>query len=533
MIYIVPDWPNKIEELTNDPLRHLVNILMEGNKDIKMLFLNFMPNLRHVLNINSLVNVDFWNVWDDILDIKRRDGIPLQPEELDLPENIDLLYSVNKIMIYSGEEYRGQIFVNNEGYVSEVKINENGRTRTDVYDDRGFKIQSKYYFKEVVEKIEWFNEYGEGVLIYDPKAEKKVKIQLQQDRFARSEYSDIDELLADFLKRTVNSKKLVEDDVFVTTVENPSKIIIELMQETVPVNYILSTASNVDDEIFSQENAHFFVSSEYILEDLNKKYKAMNNVGIGFPYGAHMWLGNSNEENKLNVYWKINNGDTEVRLVNGASEVAEYIEMHEEVEVTAESENLKNANVVAGVFFNNILKKYEFIQELDRDSLMKIFFLRDPSEELQKFMWKVQTRITEEIKLGQKKVDSKIINWDEFMSYISSFHIYTRSKSYQVRNDMDRMRVIIDISEPCDTLTQFNAISAGIPQINQVKSSLVVDKRNGWIIKDGRTITQGLDYFLYDLRNWNQSLVDLVRLMEQYSVKQQADWWERKLYGKD
>lgn len=143
----------------------------------------------------------------------------------------------------------------------------------------------------------------------------------------------------------------------------------------------------------------------------------------------------------------------------------------------------------------------------------------------------IAKKVDETVKNNNELLDVKleIPNLSEVIRLLGAVQVNTKSKNYQILSVLDIVRVIIDIGEPYDTLTQFNGISAGIPQINMIG----IDKWNGWIVNSGRTIIDGLNYFLNDLRHWNQSLVGSVQLMEQYSVERQVDWWEEKLYGKN
>lgn len=43
MFYIAPAWTNNIEELNRDLLKNVMSLLVDGDKPVKLLVLNFYP----------------------------------------------------------------------------------------------------------------------------------------------------------------------------------------------------------------------------------------------------------------------------------------------------------------------------------------------------------------------------------------------------------------------------------------------------------------------------------------------------------
>ncbi|MEO4706840.1 accessory Sec system glycosyltransferase Asp1 [Pediococcus pentosaceus] len=94
----------------------------------------------------------------------------------------------------------------------------------------------------------------------------------------------------------------------------------------------------------------------------------------------------------------------------------------------------------------------------------------------------------------QKLADSarfKKINWKKVMEDITETIIRVNSRDNEIYRNLARSRVLIDVGSPYNTRMQFNAISAGIPQIVNVDSPFIINRKNGWIINENRVSAKG------------------------------------------
>ena len=101
----------------------------------------------------------------------------------------------------------------------------------------------------------------------------------------------------------------------------------------------------------------------------------------------------------------------------------------------------------------------------------------------------------------------------------------------EIGRQFDSLRIVIDWGPTVDDFLQITAISTGIPQLCRRSNRQVKDYQNGVICPTISDINQGLDYFLGNLKHWNQSLVYNVQLMNQYSAAELMTKWQ-KLFKK-
>lgn len=100
-----------------------------------------------------------------------------------------------------------------------------------------------------------------------------------------------------------------------------------------------------------------------------------------------------------------------------------------------------------------------------------------------------------------------------------------------IRNDFQRTRLYIDISDKYDLQMQSLAISAGIPQITKAKTDFIEDYKNGRITRRISELEPALSYFLENLSNWNNALVKNVTIIEDFSPQIILEKWRQALNG--
>jgi glycosyltransferase involved in cell wall biosynthesis len=89
----------------------------------------------------------------------------------------------------------------------------------------------------------------------------------------------------------------------------------------------------------------------------------------------------------------------------------------------------------------------------------------------------------------------------------------------------------IDLSAEVDVQKQALAVSAGIPQLVRKKTDYVDDQKNGQIIGQIRELDAAIAFYLDDLNNWNQALVENISYIERFSEENIIKQWRELLEG--
>ena len=87
------------------------------------------------------------------------------------------------------------------------------------------------------------------------------------------------------------------------------------------------------------------------------------------------------------------------------------------------------------------------------------------------------------------------------------------------------------MSAEVDVQKQALAVSAGIPQLVRKKTDYVDDQKNGQIIGQIRELDAAIAFYLDDLNNWNQALVENISYIERFSEENIIKQWRELLEG--
>ena len=102
---------------------------------------------------------------------------------------------------------------------------------------------------------------------------------------------------------------------------------------------------------------------------------------------------------------------------------------------------------------------------------------------------------------------------------------------------LEFVRLIVDLNSQPLLYTQIAGISAGIPQINRVKTEYVSHKKNGYLLENIADFAQAAHYYLDSLQVWNDSLIHSIEKIkehtgEQFLIKLEK-WLEEVTHGKE
>jgi accessory secretory protein Asp1 len=516
MFYIMPAWENEVSELNRDLLKNLTNVFVGGKKSVKLAVLNFLPNLRYLLHVNGLTNYEYWNIWDAILGIERVDGMPLGPEALDLPQGVRLINAMTSMDAYEGSKLYARIIRSSEGYLSEVQFMNPQNRHTDVYDDRGFKVCTNYYENEEVVRQEWFNECNQLIVRYEPKAKVAVQILGNYSNFEKRQYKTLNELLMEFVNSFFEEHFDPTQDRLIASTNLKIRPLMVEIQKRLPVTYLLDHLGPMDTTTVETlqpqiQGAFKFVVPNYVIFQQIKSSvaePAQKVLKLGYPYGTENRLGNSNEESKMFIYWHIDESTNDATCSQFAEKLIDYSLEHENVGLQVAALNDRQANLVFNYLCQALKNKYTFLDlEQDQDLIWKIVFGREDTDAIGKLLMQLKFRLGMNLKHNpetnpQKLADSarfKKINWKKVMEDITETIIRVNSRDNEIYRNLARSRVLVDVGSPYNTRMQFNAISAGIPQIVNVDSPFIINRKNGWIINEKQSLSQGLDFYLQEL----------------------------------
>ena len=107
--------------------------------------------------------------------------------------------------------------------------------------------------------------------------------------------------------------------------------------------------------------------------------------------------------------------------------------------------------------------------------------------------------------------------------------IQNLSSEEDVIQCLQKIRVVIDMGKVPNIFVQIASLSAGIPQINRVKSPYVIHGENGRVVETMDELKEAVLLYTEGLREWNKALIHTVRLLEEYSGEKMIEKWKESL----
>ena len=107
------------------------------------------------------------------------------------------------------------------------------------------------------------------------------------------------------------------------------------------------------------------------------------------------------------------------------------------------------------------------------------------------------------------------------------FVVKNFSNENDIIQELEKTRLIVDLSEEPNLYTQIAGISAGIPQVNRVQTEYVDHLKNGYVLSKGdKELEKAITHFLLELKPWNEALVYSIEKIQEYTGQRLIEKWE-------
>ena len=254
-----------------------------------------------------------------------------------------------------------------------------------------------------------------------------------------------------------------------------------------------------------EEKAELWAAENKIITDSTSNQTAllslMRHSGVNDPsriqripiYTTSFHLGNSNSIPQLVLYWNAGELNEDVLRIH----------------------HLLLQKVIQNDRYDLIIETTTFQSEVVLHEAQKA-----------KKLFKTDEEAIEEIRESE--------NWRNLVEAVDvNFRIHFRLDSHltTIRQDFNETRLYIDLSAEVDVQKQALAVSAGIPQLVRKKTDYVDDQKNGQIIGQIRDLDPAIAFYMDDLNNWNQALVENISYIERFSEENVIKQWRDLLYG--
>lgn len=472
-------WYRNKDNMEFDDTVNQLRMFHKEEENIKLIVLNYSPNLRSFLHRQDLLEIDYYSIFDNIQQIKTNNIANINYKDFNWGDNIEYIYTPFLVIVNKNNKLYAHIDFSNEGNIIYISFFDNNKiTKKYIFDDRGFISSISYFDKEEELYRDYLNEKGIWVIRENIINFGVVEINpLFKDNFKKDNYNSMEELIFEKLEAYLE-KSSNEDTILIAADEKHNELVANANKKANLVFSFFEDRFKMPDYLpnYLRKANLFIADNEFTQKSLISnlsKYDLVKNVYHITPYDTRLRLGLSQRKKELIIYLLVDTIDQNdlkqvISIIFKAMLDNKYINL---TLGTYEKNGYKENDI--GEIVNSIVYNNEDFQDC-------IVFQQEKDNRAEN---QLEEELTDNVKL-------KVIN-----------------SEVDLIKELEYVRLIVDLGQKPDLFTQIAGISAGIPQVNRVSTSYVDHKKNGYVISRNEQLEPAINYYFEGLSNWNKSLV--------------------------
>lgn len=529
--YFIPDWTTSSGNLESDYMMNIIQLFKNNREPYHLLLLEHIPFLRYQMHAYELEVAQMTSLYDRLQDIQKTNGFPLDVDDLPIAQNVEKVYTPFGITLIKENQPFGEIRFNSFGFAEQMSIMTEPYRQILFFDDRGF-ISAKSFQNDKGEQVKkiYYNESGmEKCVEYFGENPHVELVNPRKSGLKKSQYRSMDELLLEMMNQFQLSLE-PEDQILCLTNERSLRLV-KTNEERKRVIQIVSDAHRLST-CASDEKAALWAGENKIITDSTSNqttlFSLMKQSGVNdlsriqrIPiYTTSFQLGNSNSIPQLVLYWNAGELNEDVRRIHHL--LLQKVIQNDRYDLIIETTTFQSEVV---------------LREAQKELVDTHFGVDSESEEYQKVLKYFEAKKAKKLfKTDEEAIEEirESKNWRNLVEAVDvNFRIHFRLDSHltTIRQDFNETRLYIDLSAEVDVQKQALAVSAGIPQLVRKKTDYVDDQKNGQIIGQIRELDAAIAFYLDDLNNWNQALVENISYIERFSEENIIKQWRELLEG--
>lgn len=525
MYYFIPAWYGKERpwhadlipwyfshfKLEFDDTFNQIRLMNRQGIPAQVLLLSYQPHLRYFLHRQGILEAQVDSLFDELQDFHEIRSQVLQVRDIEWEEDCEFVYSPFTILVLKNGKPYAQVEHGIEGFISTIQyFKEDGLLSANyLMDDRGL-VSSVIY-------------YENGQALYqdylNPKGLWQFREHLQDDgrievnpifafRFQKEAYRDMGDLIAEFFEKKIAQLPEEGATYFLPACDQHNAFLLDRLPHQTTKVLSLFIGRNPQEQL--PQLAGLLDKVDLVLVDredtLHLAQSAFPNQATKFrhlsPFDTRLELGKSQTRKESILYYQLD-------FEQGIEDQALYQVLH------FLSEN-KDTELVFGAFAAS-----------------------------QEEMKQLETRVSEMV--AEQSQDQELEKEVDYQGAENPLEDNRhQSKRYSFVNMQDEselikqlefVRLIVDLNSQPLLYTQIAGISAGIPQINRVKTEYVSHQKNGYLLENTADFAQAAHYYLDSLQVWNDALIHSIEKIkehtgEQFLIKLEK-WLEEVTHGKE
>ena len=521
MYYFVPAWygTDRIwqqsatpwywmrESIEFDDTINQVRIFQEAEMDRVLLLPQYNPQLRYFLHRQDILETDVISIFDGIQgvpsDLPMR---PIQLQDMQWPSGTIFSYTPFLAIAFRKGKCLAKIDMGVDGNIlSLTRYKDEEIIYIDYMDDRGF-ISSRLYYNE---GKPYFHEYlrfdGQWIL-REMLIEENRSVMVNEaffHAFKKESYANIGEVVSEKMKEHLMALIPGRDQLVLAA--HPANL--AFLQDTASgVKKVLSFYG--DRQPLSAENFVLYfdmIDAQLLITDSEKTKEAISVFSPSLAQKTHritsfdsrLRLGSSQERKESKIYYYIK--ENELPTKNQLKKILEVLGQHPLFEVVF-------------AFYNGAPERVKEVEQ-------QLEELISSEQNLNLVQSPAQLEV-----LGENQIIDK-----EFVQDAPDYRFVVKNFSNEndIIQELEKTRLIVDLSEEPNLYTQIAGISAGIPQVNRVQTEYVDHLKNGYVLSKGdKELEKAITHFLLELKPWNEALVYSIEKIQEYTGQRLIEKWE-------
>ncbi len=526
MIYFIPAWYKSGSWSENeqawysrrqhtefdDTVKHIQLFHRNHFYEYSILLPGYTPNFRHFLHRQSVYHAPYWSCFDSMQSVEKKRVMNFSYHDLAWPDGVEFVYSPFVILAYLNGSKYAEIEFGEDGNMIEVTMfNGDEIVRKNIYDDRGFISSTIVYENGQPVNQDFLMENGtwklrlslqDGRVRVNPDcADYRIEYDSNVEKipYSKLNYGSMNEIISEVIEKYLSNTS--ETDIFCIAMhERHAGILGEILKNR---KYILSFYEDRYPIGRITELRSLIQSASYVITDSRENMLSLQNVyGDDYsiiditPYDTRVDKGISQQLHVKKIMVPVDGLSPE--CYRGIINVlGEYLSGHKDTEVS--------------------------------------LFTRDSSYDAEdKILETTRTILKEQgypvgwaEKITNNNISENDLGDEEIVEV--KFLVEQCVDEIDVTGCMRKQRVILDLRPMPELYLQVTAISLGVPQIVLRETQFVEDGNNGFVLQDISDAGDKISYYLDNLSNWNEAVINSYELGRKFTTQVLINRWKEVL----
>lgn len=498
MKYFIPAWYSshhwweseaepfyyKYAETAFDDMISLMSMHRQNKYPFGLIVLNYTPDLRTFLHRQELFSTDYWSVFDHIQGFTDKMPTAIDYRQLDWPEGTEFMYLPYMVRALMPDNQHANVHFNEEGYVIWLEVfHADVQRYRYILDDRGY-VSSVVYFDDVGTAYcqRYMTAMGDWILQEDLITQTVHVNTHYQDTFELSQYPTMEAVIFEFLIAYRDAEMAEADAVIVAADERDNEVLADIFEQQslcVSVFHQREQLSTEDVTVMGHEVKWLVdtLENERLLTAYLGEQDAAQRLMRITPFDAQMMPNMSSQLYETYIGVWLDGLETDA-AINVLAQLEGYLAQDTALRVVLLTE--QRINTLDAAIQQEVVRVNAAMNRTDdmSEAVADLIEVQPPTE------------------------------------YVEIKHV---PFEMDIIEAITTLRIVIDLSQEPDLFLQICCLSAGLPQINRRETDYVTHGLNGHVLTADDDLHNALDYYLMQLKNWNQSYAYAMKLAKKYA----------------